>query len=132
MSGGASTIGFAVFGDGDALSQMIVCQLSIEFVTLQQAMIDRFHMVSDDAGFWRNATNFRYVECRHGNRSAGLELGGSGIDGGELVRARDAGERLRLLDARGRDAHVVVVLQRGANQLLQAGIAEHTRPLRIA
>ena len=62
----------------------------------------------------------------------GVALGegfGTGIDRRKLIRARDAELRLRLQHARGRDAHIVILSQRRAEQLLQHRVVKYFRPL---
>ena len=65
----------------------------------------------------------------------GILLGGvsaAAVDRGELRRARDAELRLRLQDALRGDAHIVILLERGADQILQLWIAKDLPPLLVA
>ena len=50
----------------------------------------------------------------------------------ELIRARDAHLRLRFENAGRRDAHIVILLERGANQLLQLLVLKNIPPLLVA
>ncbi len=65
-------------------------------------------------------------------RRAGARRTGAGIDGWKLVRTGGAQLRPRLQDARRRDAHVEVLLQRGPNQFLQLLVLEQVPPCLIA
>ena len=49
-----------------------------------------------------------------------------------MIRACNSELRLRLQDARRRDAHVVILLERGANQLLQLLVLENFPPLLVS
>src|SRR5215831_3725347 len=68
-------------------------------------------------------------------QDAGTDLAPSGADAiverREVVRARHADIRARLLHPRGRDGRVVVVAQRLLDQPLQHLILEHLPPGRI-
>ena len=51
---------------------------------------------------------------------------------GELVGASDAQLRLRLQNTGGRDAHVVIIFQRGTNQALKFLVLENFPPLLVS
>ena len=53
------------------------------------------------------------------------------LDLRELIRARDAEIRARLLDPRHGIAQIVVLFERGARELLQLFVFENLEPLKI-
>ena len=86
-------------------------------------MTDKIHLAAFASIGRERARDFRIALAE------GL---GPGARHRKLVGARDSELRLRLENARGGDSHVVVLLQRRANQLLQHRVLENLPPLFVA